>query len=380
MSGRPIVRAARARELPAILGLIDDTFRRGFHPSMGVEFAHMLCEDNLDNVRVISAEGNPVSVLGIYRSRLHIEGSLIEAASIGAVCTHPDYRKRGFASALMDDALGKLKKERADILLISGRQPIYLERGCTVVGNFYECVLDAGAATGAEREMPELRGHESEAAALWAREPVRFLRSRTDFQALYRNATLDHQAFTFHSHLLKSAGRPVAYLILRIKEGPQRTGTVIEYAGERSVIADALPGLVARYALARLALHVPAWDPLLSRLQEAGASTTPTMQEGCVRILRFSALMEGLHVYLSQRVPGEVLDRIEVTERGDTRAIRAGKDCYETTDLSALTRAIFDGVSGVPEAERIPTTSPLGAFLRTAFPLPFPSARSLNYI
>ena len=63
----------------------------------------------------------------------------------------------------------------------------------------------------------------------------------------------------------------MAYLILRIKEGPQRTGTIVEYAGERSAIADALPHLVARHALARLVLHVPAWDPLLSRLAAAGA-------------------------------------------------------------------------------------------------------------
>ena len=172
----------------------------------------------------------------------------------------------------------------------------------------------------------------------------------------------------------------MAYLILRIKEGPQRTGTIVEYAGERSAIADALPHLVARHALARLVLHVPAWDPLLSRLEAAGAAATSTTQEGCVRILHFRGLMQGLHVYFSQRVPDEILDRIEVTERGDTRAVRLGKDCFQTADLSTLTRAIFDGTTGLPEAEGIPAASPLGAFLRIAFPLPFPSARSLNYI
>jgi hypothetical protein len=41
---------------------------------------------------------------------------------------------------------------------------------------------------------------------------------------------------------------------------------------------------------------------------------------------------------------------------------------------------VFDGTEGVVELEGVKRGSALDTFLRAAFPIPFPSAKNMNYI
>jgi len=54
----------------------------------------LLCEANLNNMRIIVENGHPVSNANYYSASIAVEGTTIRVASFGAVCTHPDYRVR----------------------------------------------------------------------------------------------------------------------------------------------------------------------------------------------------------------------------------------------------------------------------------------------
>ena len=374
-------RAALPGELPRIIELIDQTFRLGYPPTMGREFSHMLCEANIDNVRVIAIDGKPVAVLGIYPSRVALEGSVLAAASIGAVCTDPEYRMRGFASALMDDALDKRAREKVYIRLISGRQKIYLQRGCTIVGNFHDCVMDHKPAQKSTIDVREMGDSDvGDAVRLYSREPVRFCRTYDEFRMLLDNATLDHSKYIFRKYVVTREGRNAAYLILRLTNEPTPVGMIIEYAGERSLVCEALPVLFQRHGISRLTLHLPDSDPLLDFLRTAGMSSGPGTQEGCVRIISFSNLMMKLAGYYAQRLPKSLCGRITFNDTAGKWAITDGEGVFETADISVLSRLVFDGSRGMQEMGRVREGSPLDRFMHTVFPLPFPSAKGMNYI
>jgi len=53
---------------------------------------------------VIFADGRIVAHLRIWDRALRVRGAELLAAGIGSLCTHPDYRGRGYAKALMHDS------------------------------------------------------------------------------------------------------------------------------------------------------------------------------------------------------------------------------------------------------------------------------------
>ena len=63
--------------------------------------------NNLDNMRVMADGDRLVAHVGIYQSGISIYGDRLQTGSIGAVCTHPDYRGKGLATVLFADALKK---------------------------------------------------------------------------------------------------------------------------------------------------------------------------------------------------------------------------------------------------------------------------------
>ena len=62
-------------------------------------------------------------------------------ASVGSVCTHPDYRERGLATRLVEDALRICEQKEVALMLISGGRGLYRRQGCTDVGEMFKTVL-----------------------------------------------------------------------------------------------------------------------------------------------------------------------------------------------------------------------------------------------
>jgi len=92
-------------------------------------------------VQVLCHRGVPVSQIGIYHSQVNLYGSPLRIASIGGVCTHPDYRGLGLATRLLETCVHKLVAEGARLMLVSGMRNLYARVGCVAAQDFEAIVL-----------------------------------------------------------------------------------------------------------------------------------------------------------------------------------------------------------------------------------------------
>src|SRR5690348_8886220 len=124
-------RGARKEDLPSLRALTDLVMREGLVD----QYVQLFNEDNYENLRICVEDGKCVSHVGMTEQGAVLLGCPIHAACIGGVCTHPDYRKRGFASASFDDAARKAREDGIDLMIVSGDRNLYRMRGCVHVGS-----------------------------------------------------------------------------------------------------------------------------------------------------------------------------------------------------------------------------------------------------
>lgn len=138
-------RASKKAEYESVLTLINQVFRinNNFAPTMSTEYPLLLCYENMDNMRIILEDDQPVSTVSYCTTNMIIEGATLKAASVGSVCTHPGYRGRNYATQLMDDVEARMKDNGVEVMLVSGDRDLYLRRGCVTVGGFYKAQLES---------------------------------------------------------------------------------------------------------------------------------------------------------------------------------------------------------------------------------------------
>ena len=94
-----MIRAAREAEIAEIAELQRLVFRPD-EPDAAQRYLTYVKGDptyTLDHSRVIFDDGRIVAHLRIWDRVLRVRGAELFAAGIGSLCTHPDYRGRGYA-------------------------------------------------------------------------------------------------------------------------------------------------------------------------------------------------------------------------------------------------------------------------------------------
>ena len=121
----PIVRAAKPGELAQIIELT----RMAWPGETG---AHFQADPWFDwgQFRVARLNGDIVGMLKIYRREIRWGDSTAVVGGIGDVVTHPDYRNRGFARLVIDDAIRYLTENGYELsILFSGLTALYRRFG-----------------------------------------------------------------------------------------------------------------------------------------------------------------------------------------------------------------------------------------------------------
>ena len=99
------IRPAKVSELEEIAELQHIVFRPD-EPESPARYLAYAKEDptyTLDHSRVLEVDGRIVAHLRIWDRTVMVHGVALLAAGIGSLCVHPNYRKRGYAQALMKD-------------------------------------------------------------------------------------------------------------------------------------------------------------------------------------------------------------------------------------------------------------------------------------
>ncbi|MEM2848643.1 MAG: GNAT family N-acetyltransferase [Candidatus Bathyarchaeia archaeon] len=300
-------RAAKIEELPQIVKLTSWIF--GFEKHgvyLDKVFPHVFCEENIENLRVIVSDGKVVSHLGIWEGYLHFYGTWLKVGLIGCVCTHPDYRMKGYASTLVKDAFSKLSNDHVDLVMVSGARSLYTRAGCVEAGIVYDYRVPLDAIKHLTRYSNELKIESyaedkiSDLIELYQREPIRFKRSFEEFKLLASRSFLaEVEALAiFVSYRMSKPSSYVAFV-----KGVWDNLTVVEYAGSRIAILKTLYEASKNFKVEHVRLPVPYGDwELIALLEESGLKPKTSYAPASLAIPNPAVFAEKIHPYVEEKL------------------------------------------------------------------------------
>ncbi|MCS7180124.1 MAG: GNAT family N-acetyltransferase, partial [bacterium] len=172
------IRIGSLNNLDEMIELADLVFRPK-EKSMRIETPIMYSKENIENGNTFIVLENKkiVSFVGMVEEEISIYGYKIKIGEIGNVCTHPDYRGKGYASLLLQKAIEKAKKDKIAYLMISGGRSLYKRVGAVSMPYYLYQI------TGKDKK-PDFKIRRfkeemfQECIKIYQKEPVRFIREK----------------------------------------------------------------------------------------------------------------------------------------------------------------------------------------------------------
>jgi predicted N-acetyltransferase YhbS len=312
-------RAPRPDELDAVLDLVNNTFSP-VGRTMGLEFPQLLSDANLARLRVFvdPKTGLPVAHAGYVRCELAVEGGRIPVAGLGSVCTDKAYRGMGLASELVESIMRQAVDEGLVMMLISGGSNVYRRLGAVDTGDFLRVEANREQVSSLRNAAVDWPLHSAAAirlaveddipalASIYRREPVRYIRSVSDFRELAWQKPdvkrLGSMERTWVGGLVRDS---LAYIIVRIRtadDGAIRLH-VAEFAGARCCVLQMIAHACAEYDPDLLTIAVPVSDlEMGALLHQAGLTLHRVGLLGhTVMSLDDSALLKCVYPIMSER-------------------------------------------------------------------------------
>jgi GNAT superfamily N-acetyltransferase len=336
---------------------------------------------------VLIHEGKPVSQIGIFHDQLKMYDGTIRVGSIGGVCTHPDYRRQGLASRLMEHCTQQLVKEGARFMLISGDEGVYMRLGNVFQGKYmYFSIKPAQRSLWRPTPADLVLRRATSADALlcshlYQAEPIHFVRKTSDFLTALQEP-MSNTYVHADQWIIERAGQPVAYLFLGFLWGlPDGLNSGIrhvgEYAGSRVALADAIPVLMRTSNLQDLTWPVPWQDvELFQLLQDSNYDGNMMPYDGYTwRIIDFPGFMKDLSPLPQAHLDAKLLRGLRFGQSGpllggigdDRYTITRGADRLEL-DGAGMTRLVMGNAD--LQGEAVHTPGVLAEVISQLFPLP----------
>lgn len=357
--------------------LMEELVNIVYSPNMRGAFPTLFCRENAEDLRIIKVDGRIVSHIGIVVRDMILNGCRISVGNVGAVCTHEDYRNRGYAWSIMEDAMEKFRAKGVDMFLISGFRNLYRLHGATHVGKVAQYHVKTD--TKLPETGPEVQSFSPEDLPAWSAlhrsEPVRFHRPYDDFQKL-TSIMPAHRGRRLYS--IRENGRIAAYAVLvKSREGH---GYLNEYAGSRWALTASLKALCEEASVPGIGVSVLPHDTGFGGLLESiGAEVSYGSTGGTIAILDFPRLCERLRPMFEETVGSETAQKMEFRERDGLYVISLGEDEVVIGDAHDAARLIFGDPPDRDERTEIAAQSRLSEVLDAIFPVPRPEY-GLSYI
>lgn len=378
-------RGISLEELPLIEELVNGVFRlpEGLPPNLTAIFPRVLAPENLTRIRAVFAGGQPVAVANYLLDTMIVDGCDILTASVSMVATRPDYRHQGLATLILDNCLGLMRQEGVRIVIISGDRGLYRRFGCHPAGIVWvahprqEEMPPAGQAALLVADGPEAT------SSLWrlhGEEDPRFGRSEEVFHQVFQAEPFT-RAFGYRSHafMAQREGMPTAYAIVGVPEAAGEIGRILEYAGDRKVLAGSLRTIAARLGLTSLEIYVPYGDQLLQRLRPSGGQWQVQTMPGTIGLLDPAGLWGDLQPRLVRHLGEAAARRLTLATGGEGAvSITMGQEALCFQDSERLTGFVFGAGSELWPDRALPPN--LQRALAACFPLPLPWLQGLNYV
>lgn len=380
-------RAVRVEEFPSLRKLEDTVFRPRPNTSMLDEFPTLFSPENCEHVRVISDGDEIVSCTAFQVRDVSIYGSTVSVASLGAVCTYKEYRGRGFASLLLEDAYSVARAAGADVMFISGGRGLYQRAGCIRGGHELRFTISPSAAddilANTDIMLSPVQSSEIDTlTALHRTEPVRFIRSPLDWQRLITlfdvgEALEPVPTGVKRGWIIRVNGRPMAYVVLNIgrsDRGNLRAG-LDEYAGARKYVFAGVAQLIKDYSLEYVSGSLLPGDVVGDALlAQVGVETVRDLLGGHTISILHADIFARYERWLVEQVGPSVAAGMALREDAGTWSLVSGSDEIHVGDIAKVNEVLF--ADAVHELEG---SADVRALWEAVLPLPWVKP-GLNYI
>ncbi len=362
-------RAVQAHELDALRALTDIVFRQ----SMPEQYPQLFNLDNLDNLRVCFDGSTCTSHTGMTRRRALIMGCTIDVCCIGAVCTHPDYRKLGLASLCLDSAVNHAHDNGVDFMIVSGDRGLYTRNGCLKVGHDFIVELSNDTLKGlvpspniTVSEIP-LHVDLSSIASCYRMEPVRFVRPPDDYKYLKQSGWAMNSPVKIFA-VMNQHGNVLGYFTVREFQQSEPI-SVVEFAGDRSAILTGMRQVLNIEGSPSIQMQIQGHDAvMMNLLNNLDARLSPTNASGTVKIINFEQLLKRMTPYFIELLGELRASKLRFEQSGNSYIFGYGSEEF-TTDRDMATQTVFGSPNGLPQLISN-IESDLGSMLRTIFPVP----------
>ncbi len=379
-------RGLRKNELDSATRLADKVFRAGGGTPMGKEFPLLFNRDNADHLRVFADKGRIVSLVGMFVRPAWLLGTRHVCCCIGAVCTDPEYRGKGLATRLLEDARKKALAEGVDTFLISGGRGLYLRLDYVDVGAYFTCVApkDKLPGVGAYALQPWKPEDLPALTRLHAAEPVRFERTPEEFLAVLETGVVMDVPGATAVVRPKGSPEPVAYFSYQVGGRPWEAAsnaiTIVEMGGSRHAIFRALGALLAERGVGEAKARCLGSDAETAELARSfGWATEPAGFRGTVGIVEPERFWQACEAHFIERLGRERAARLKFSPNGQGK-ISYGRERVVLGSMSAITRLAFAPAHLRGELDLgLGQGSELARVLEEVFPLPLVDY-GLNYI
>lgn len=361
-------RGVQKEDLESLRALTDLVMREGLVD----QYPQLFNEDNYDNLRVCADAGRCVSHVGMTEQGAVLFGCPIQVGCIGGVCTHPDHRNKGLASACFDDAARKAREDGVDFMIVSGDRSLYRMRGCVHVGDnrafkiTSDAIPPAIEARAANVTVAEMTEDELPLVMdCYRREPVRFVRPPDVYRYALQSGWVTNRPSDFL--VLREGGAFRGYVIARRSEQDGSAG-LAEFAGDRHAVLTALPHILRRGGLTSLNFQVMRHDALMRSLcEQAGLQGSPSATPGTVTLIHFPQLMERLRPRFAEILGARTASQLRFAQEEERYLFAVGGEEF-VTDRADAARRLFGTTEEQPSAQNLPGA--LGEALRAILPLP----------
>ncbi|MDF2718580.1 MAG: family N-acetyltransferase [Paenibacillus sp.] len=381
------IRLLTGGDMKEAIGLVDQTFRNDDRPSLAASSPKVFSGSLGQAIGGYAGE-RLVSFAGLVPAVVRVGEALLQVYSYGAVCTHPDFRGRGYASLILDYAKRHIDKAGASLLLVSGTRSLYTDAGCHPFGAFRKHTLTADRAeTLATRLSPAVRCRVADAAdwfrlrRLSASRSVHYEQSVWDLADLHAAAAVTSMQRMEQTTLIAERdGEAVAFCVLAMKRAgvdyaAGRNSYVLEWAGRAEDVCAILLHVLKDGLADKLDITVGWHEADMERLLAGGGTAAEESNSGTVHIANPARLFEQLRPYWDRAagIGGEV-PTVRVHADGAC-TVAIGSRVSAALDPSRLTALLFD-----KEPEGLASESEWRDAAAPFLPVPFPYTKGLNYV
>ena len=315
-------RETRPHEFEQVLAMVNHVFRADLDQNIASDYPLIYQPGNLENLRILLEDGKIVTHLAIAPREVIDHDCHFPVGMVNGVATDPNYRGRGFARRVTEDALAKIRDNGCDFgLLWTATADVYRSAGWEVVGsNGWAYVLSPDCTDHFQKSCA-IRACDVETdlealMSIYESHPFRTARNRSDFRALYSLPKID-------VFVAESEGYIQGYLVAAW--GVNKEG-VVEWGGTAAALESLLCHLLSMWTMDRLQVFVPQGPSTMADLLVGkGCKERIPMEEGrgsglkMVRVVHLRQLLEHLVPYLEQRLRNDESFSfgLTVTETGE---------------------------------------------------------------